>query len=92
MNCSRCSGPPACPNRVRQYVLALPGGSSARFDAAYPELALGFEADGDAYHKGLLDQMRDEARDEACRRLGWTVRRYSHRRHPVSGRQASPRR
>ena len=21
--------------------------------------------------------MRDEARDEACRRLGWTVRRYS---------------
>ena len=64
------------PEPVRQYVLPLPGGGTARFDAAYPDLLLGFEADGDAYHKGLLDRMRDEARDEACGRLGWTVRRY----------------
>lgn len=62
---------------ARQFVLPLPGGGSARFDAAYPELHLGFEADGDAFHKGLLDRMRDEARDEQCRLLGWTVRRYS---------------
>jgi len=51
-------------------------GGTARFDAAYPELRLGFEADGDAWHKGLLDQMRDEARDEQCGLVGWTVRRY----------------
>ena len=65
------------PEPARQYILPLPGSGTARFDAAYPELLLGFEADGDAYHKGLLDQMRDEARDEACRLLGWTVRRYA---------------
>lgn len=65
------------PEPVRQYVLPLPGGSSARFDAAYPDLLLGFEADGDAYHKGLLDRMRNEQRDDVCRRLGWTLRRYA---------------
>lgn len=64
------------PEPVRQYVLVLPGGGTARFDTAYPELLLGFEADGDAVHKGLLDRLRDEARDEACSRLDWTVRRY----------------
>lgn len=65
------------PEPVRQYVVPLPGGGSARFDAAYPALRLGFEADGDAYHKGLLDQMRDKERDEKCWRVGWTVRRYT---------------
>ena len=65
------------PEPVRQFVLALPGGGTARFDAAYPELLLGFEADGDAFHKGLLDRMRDEARDEQCGLIGWTIRRYS---------------
>ncbi|HZQ76658.1 MAG TPA: type IV toxin-antitoxin system AbiEi family antitoxin domain-containing protein [Acidimicrobiia bacterium] len=64
------------PAPVRQYVLPLPGGGTARFDAAYPELLLGFEADGDAYHKGLLDRMRDEGRDEQCGLVGWRVRRY----------------
>jgi very-short-patch-repair endonuclease len=64
------------PQPVRQYVLPLPGGGTARFDAAYPELRLGFEADGDEHHKGLLDRMRDEARDEQCGQLGWNVRRY----------------
>jgi hypothetical protein len=64
------------PAPVRQYVLPLPGGGTARFDAAYPELLLGFEADGDAYHKGLLDRLRDEGRDEQCGLVGWTVRRY----------------
>jgi len=64
------------PEPVRQYILPLPGGGTARFDAAYPELLLGFEADGDAFHKGQLDRMRDEARDERCGRIGWTVRRY----------------
>ena len=65
------------PEPVRQFVLILPGGGTARFDAAYPDRLLGFEADGDAFHKGLLDRMRDEARDEQCGQLGWTVRRYS---------------
>jgi hypothetical protein len=65
------------PEPVRQFILPLPSGGTARFDAAYPDLLLGFEADGDAHHKGLLDRMRDEARDEQCGRLGWTVRRYA---------------
>lgn len=64
------------PEPVRQFVLPLPGGGTARFDAAYPDLLLGFEADGDKWHKGLLDRMRDEARDEKCGLVGWTVRRY----------------
>ncbi|MGH9010719.1 MAG: type IV toxin-antitoxin system AbiEi family antitoxin domain-containing protein [Acidimicrobiia bacterium] len=64
------------PEPVRQFVLPLPGGGTARFDAAYPDLLLGFEADGDKWHKGLLDRMRDEARDEQCGLIGWTVRRY----------------
>jgi len=64
------------PEPVRQYILELPGGGTARFDAAYPDLLLGFEADGDRHHKGLLDRMRDEGRDEQCGRLGWAVRRY----------------
>jgi very-short-patch-repair endonuclease len=54
----------------------LPGGGTARFDAADPDLLLGFEADGDAHHKGVLDRMRDEARDRQCNEIGWTVRRY----------------
>jgi hypothetical protein len=65
------------PEPVRQFVLPLPGGGSARFDAAYPDLLVGFEADGDAFHKGILDRMRDEARDEKCGQIGWTVRRYT---------------
>jgi hypothetical protein len=65
------------PEPEKQYELSLPGGGTAIFDAAYPELLLGFEADGDAFHKGLLDRMRDEARDEKCGLVGWTVRRYS---------------
>jgi hypothetical protein len=64
------------PEPIRQFVLPLPGGGTARFDAAYPDLQLGFEADGDKWHKGLLDRMRDEARDEQCGLIGWTVRRY----------------
>ena len=40
------------PEPVRQFVLPLPGGGTARFDAAYPDLLLGFEADGDRWHKG----------------------------------------
>jgi hypothetical protein len=65
------------PEPVRQFVLRLPGGGTARFDAAYPELLLGFEADGDDSHKGLLDRMRDEARDERAGLIGWTIKRYS---------------
>ena len=65
------------PEPERQFKIRLPGGGTAIFDAAYPELLLGFEADGDKWHKGLLDRMRDEARDEQCGLIGWTVRRYS---------------
>lgn len=65
------------PEPERQFELLLPGGRKAIFDAAYPELLLGFEADGDASHKGLLDRMRDEARDGQARLVGWTTKRYS---------------
>ena len=65
------------PEPERQFELILPNGGKAIFDAAYPELLLGFEADGDASHKGLLDRMRDEARDGRARLIGWTTKRYS---------------
>lgn len=65
------------PEPERQVVLVLPNGRKAIFDAAYSDLKLGFEADGDAFHKGLLDTMRDEARDEQCRLLSWEVRRFT---------------
>ena len=45
--------------------------------SAHPQLLLGFEADGDANHKGLLDRMRDEARDQQAGLIGWTIKRYS---------------
>ena len=64
------------PEPERQFKLSLPGGGMAIFDAAYPDLLLGFEADGDKWHKGLLDRMRDEARDEKAGLIGWTIRRY----------------
>lgn len=65
------------PEPERQFELRLPGGGKAIFDAAYPELLLGFEADGDASHKGLLDRMRDKVRDERAGLIGWTIKRYS---------------
>jgi very-short-patch-repair endonuclease len=64
------------PAPERQFPLRLPNGGTAILDAAYPDLLLGFEADGDRWHKGLLDRMRDEARDEQAGMIGWTVRRY----------------
>lgn len=64
------------PEPQREFRLPLPNGGVAIFDAAYPQLWLGFEADGDRWHKGLLDRMRDEARDEQCGLVGWTVRRF----------------
>ena len=64
------------PEPERQFKLRLPGGGTAIFDAAYPDLRLGFEADGDRWHKGLLDRMRDEARDEQAALVGWTTKRY----------------
>lgn len=65
------------PEPERQFELLLFGGRKAIFDAAYPRLLLGFEADGDGSHKGLLDRMRDEARDERAALRGWTIERYS---------------
>ena len=65
------------PEPERQVELRLPGGRKAILDAAYPQLLLGFEADGDASHKGLLDRMRDDARDEQAGLIGWTIKRYS---------------
>jgi very-short-patch-repair endonuclease len=65
------------PEPERQYEVRLPNGGKAIFDAAYPELKLAFEADGDESHKGLLDRMRDQARDGQCRLIGWDVHRYS---------------
>jgi very-short-patch-repair endonuclease len=65
------------PTPERQFQIQLPNGGTAIFDAAYPDLLLGFEADGDRWHKGLLDRMRDEARDEQAGLIGWTTRRYA---------------
>ncbi len=62
------------PEPERQYEIE---DGDIRFDCAYPDRRLDFEADGDEHHAGLLDQRRDAVRDARARALGWTVRRFS---------------
>jgi very-short-patch-repair endonuclease len=38
---------------------------------------LAIEADGDEHHAGALDRAADASRDERCRALGWTIRRFT---------------
>ena len=60
---------------VRQYQVDLPGYGAARFDLAVPRLRIAIEVDVFPTHSEVVGRRRDERRDAAARRIGWTVRR-----------------
>ncbi|MDO8107501.1 hypothetical protein Q6348_09875 [Isoptericola sp. b441] len=51
-----------------------PGGRELyRLDAGYPELRLGFEYDGEEWHRGAQIAADEARRDDLLHRFGWTV-------------------
>ena len=61
------------PMPVLQFVVALPDGSSYRLDAAYPELRIGIEADGERTHGASAARRSDRRRGNRLRALGWDI-------------------
>lgn len=59
-----------------QHVVELPNGRHAVLDAALPELRLGFESDGWAFHGSKAQQAADKQRDRQLGRRGWAVHRF----------------
>lgn len=60
-----------------QYVVRGPDGRIwARYDFAAPELRLGLEADGWAFHGSIRQQARDKRRDRRMARIDWTTLRF----------------
>lgn len=53
---------------------------TVHLDAAVPELLVGVELDGAAFHGSAADRERDTRRDVALAALGWVVLRFSYRR------------
>lgn len=60
---------------VRQFAIDLPGYGPARFDLAVPEMRWALEVDVFASHRETLGVEADRRRDDAARRLNWTVDR-----------------
>lgn len=61
----------------RQYRLNVGGGQVVVIDKAWPELRVGLEVDGYAYHGGRLAHASDLERQNAIVRVGWLLLRYS---------------
>jgi very-short-patch-repair endonuclease len=49
----------------------------ARVDFAYPDIKVGFELDGAAYHSSEQARRRDRGRDNRLGALGWRILRFS---------------
>lgn len=62
---------------VRQFPVDLPDYGRARFDLAVPEWRWAVEVDVFPTHRETLGRQRDERRDVAASRVGWSVRRIS---------------
>lgn len=60
----------------RQYWIDLPGYGPARFDLAVPAIRLAIEVDGFPTHRETDGRHRDASRDDAARRLDWSVVRF----------------
>lgn len=67
------------PRPIQQYRVDLPAGP-VYLDAAFPNVKLGIELDGAAYHGGREARERDIARDAALAAAGWLILRFSYRR------------
>jgi len=59
------------PRPVAQHRVDFPEGDSAYLDLAYPELKIGIEYDGEAWHKE--QRAKDERRRRRLERLGWRI-------------------
>jgi very-short-patch-repair endonuclease len=59
-----------------QYEVQLPDGRHARVDFAYPELGVGVELDGEAYHYGERADRRDRTRENELGALGLRILRF----------------
>ena len=59
----------------RQWRIDLPGYGPARFDLAVPAARLAIEVDLHPTHGETAGRRRDAARDDAARRIDWTVER-----------------
>lgn len=59
------------PRPVAQYKVTFPDGDCAYLDLAYPDLRIGIEYDGEAWHKD--QRAKDERRRRRLERLGWTI-------------------
>ena len=59
----------------RQWRIDLPGYGPARFDLAVPAARLAIEVDLHQTHGETAGRRRDAARDDAARRIDWTVER-----------------
>ncbi len=70
---------PGLPKPVQQHRIDLPSGP-VYLDAALPQVKIGIELDGAAYHGSNDARERDIARDTALAALGWQVLRFSYRR------------
>ncbi|MGI8628207.1 MAG: DUF559 domain-containing protein, partial [Geodermatophilaceae bacterium] len=62
-----------------QYRVDLPG-RPVYLDAALPDVKLGIELDGAAFHGDRMARERDIARDAALAAAGWLILRFSYRR------------
>jgi hypothetical protein len=60
-----------------QYPVALPDGTVARLDAAYPDKLVALEADGFAFHRDRAAFDRDRSRQSQLMLLGWSVYRFT---------------
>jgi len=65
------------PAPALQYSVPLGDGRSARVDAAYPHLRLGFEIDGHRWHASRAQRAADNRRANDLANLGWDVRRFT---------------
>jgi very-short-patch-repair endonuclease len=65
------------PMPTPQFEIGLASGRTARVDFAYPNVNLGIELDGAAYHSGQQARSRDRSRDNRLGALGWRILRYS---------------
>lgn len=70
---------PGLPKPVQQHRVVLPSGP-VYLDAALPEVKLGIELDGAAYHARSDARERDIIRDAALAAEGWQILRFSYRR------------
>jgi len=73
------------PEPIFQYEVVLPDYGPARLDFAYPELAVGVEADSYRWHSGRAAFERDRARISEFASLGWIIIQTTAReirRHP----------